>query len=228
MRCKKCGEKWTDGAVKGCPACGSEPVLTDAGIQELVDRATVNGTYWVTPRQVYRELGRKPDSVGLLTVLGLCCTVAAFAFGFAPAFSGPSVPGNGDALTAADCPSGSNIIEGTPQNDVLTGTSGRDCILGYGGDDVLDGLGGDDLLWGGGGSDTLKGGAGNDTLLGGGGPDRIEGGLGNDIIRGGRGPDLIDGGPGDDTIDGGRGDDDIDGGAGRDQVSSSRGNDRIR
>src|SRR6185436_9145818 len=58
------------------------------------------------------------------------------------------------ALTAADCPAGYTIIQGTAGNDTLTGGAGNDCLVGLGGNDVLSGGGGNDFLIGGNGNDT--------------------------------------------------------------------------
>ena len=143
------------------------------------------------------------------------------------------------------CPSGSNVIIGTSNNDNLTGTSGVDCILGKGGQDTINGLGGNDFLSGGDGDDVINGGDGNDTIFGGTGQDRISGGTGsdnlnggdgtdtvngddgNDVISGGEGQDILNGGVGNDTIVGGIGDDTISGGPGNDMLIGGFGNDRL-
>jgi Ca2+-binding RTX toxin-like protein len=131
-------------------------------------------------------------------------------------------------LTVADCPSGYNIIQGTPGPDVLRGTPGNDCILGYGGDDDIDGRGGNDVLIGGPGNDKLVGHGGNDRLYGEDGDDTLIGGAGDDVLMGGAGNDTLSGGAGQDTIAGGSGDDQIDGDAGDDVLSGGAGNDVIR
>ena len=158
------------------------------------------------------------------------------------------------ALTVADCPAGSNIIEGTAADDVLVGTSGSDCILGYDGNDVINGQQGDDLLVGGAGDDTLIGGsgddvmdggdgqdtlsadaghdelwggAGNDTLDGGNGVDTLHGGEGSDVMSGGNGGDTLTGGPGNDVILGGRGADGVQGGEGNDVIIGGNGPDQV-
>ena len=143
----------------------------------------------------------------------------------------------------ACCPAGTNIIRGTPNNDVLNGTAGRDCILGLGGQDTINGLGGDDLIGGGEGNDIISGGDGNDQLWGGTGQDRLTGGLGNDTLDGGDGDDIINAGDGNDVLRGGigqdqlfgenhddqlfgdDGDDTLNGGAGNDALNGGNGND---
>lgn len=139
------------------------------------------------------------------------------------------------AITAADCPPGSNIILGTAGDDTLTGTGGNDCILGLGGNDTINGLGGEDTIDGGLGDDTIDGGnnadtifgsEGNDTIIDGGASgDFIDGGPGDDFINGGNGGDNIVGGDGADTIIGGEGVDTIDGGAGADSIFGGTGSD---
>jgi hypothetical protein len=146
-------------------------------------------------------------------------------------------------LSAADCPPGTNVIQGTAGDDVLFGTNRRDCILGLGGNDVIDGRGGDDFLVGGDGDDTISGSAGgdtifgergNDVLIGEAGPDRLDGGDGDDVLlgedgadtlRGGNGNDLLDGADGSDDLGGGGGDDQLDGGDGADTLAGDEGTD---
>jgi hypothetical protein len=136
--------------------------------------------------------------------------------------------------TAADCPSGSNVITGTPGNDVLVGTSKNDCILGLDGDDRIEGGNGNDTLiggagsddlFGGNGSDVLAGGVGDDVLVGGNGDDDLFGGDGNDVIEAGNGNDVVEGGLCHDTIMGDSGDDELLGNAGADRIEDGRGHD---
>lgn len=138
------------------------------------------------------------------------------------------------ALSAADCPAGSNVITGTPGPDRLNGTLGNDCILGLGGDDIINGRTGQDLLIGGAGNDTLNGElgvdrlygeAGNDQLLGGAGDDTLEGGDGDDTLNGELGDDVLLGGAGDDTLAGDLGEDRLSGGLGNDQLDGGLGAD---
>ncbi|TWC27050.1 hemolysin type calcium-binding protein, partial [Pseudomonas sp. SJZ079] len=64
-----------------------------------------------------------------------------------------------------------NLIVGTPGNDVLNGTAFADEIQGLAGNDSLFGFAGNDVLIGGAGNDLLSGGSGADTMTGGTGDD---------------------------------------------------------
>ncbi|MBI4816238.1 MAG: hypothetical protein HY791_08270 [Deltaproteobacteria bacterium] len=157
--------------------------------------------------------------------------------------------------TPTNCPSGSNVIQGSTGDDVLVGTPADDCILGLSGNDTLSGAGGNDVLVGGPGNDSLQGDDGDDRLLGqagddalegGDGNDQLDGGKGNDVLRGGAGkdvlagaegddvtsgddgPDYVGGGPGNDEVDGGAGDDRLLGGDGDDHLVGGGGNDALR
>jgi hypothetical protein len=125
------------------------------------------------------------------------------------------------------CPSGTNIINGTPNNDVLNGTPGSDCILGRGAQDTINGGGGNDFISGGEGDDVIDGGSGADSIWGGGGQDRLRGGLGNDTIDGGGGDDQCFGGDDDDVLRGGDGQDRLFGENGNDQLFGETGDDRL-
>ncbi len=118
--------------------------------------------------------------------------------------------------SSACCPSGSNIIVGTTNNDVLTGTAAVDCIIAKGGQDTIRGLGGADVINGGDGDDVIEGGEGDDV---------ISGGTGQDILRGQNGLDSIFGNDGDDTCEGGLLSDSIFGGGGNDRIYGQDGND---
>jgi Ca2+-binding RTX toxin-like protein len=142
---------------------------------------------------------------------------------------------------ASCCPTGTNVIAGTSNNDPLNGTSGADCILGKGGQDTINGNGGDDVLSGGDGNDALNGGDGNDRLYGGTGQDTLQGQNGNDTLHGNDGDDICRGGVGTDSLYGGQGqdqlfgedsddslygqdgDDTLNGGAGNDYLEGARG-----
>lgn len=128
---------------------------------------------------------------------------------------------------ASCCPTGTNVILGTSNNDTITGTAGADCILALGGQDTINGGGGDDYISGGDGDDVINGQDGNDHLYGGSGQDIISGGLGNDFIDGGDGDDQLNGDDGDDTINGGLGQNIINGGTGNDFLSGGAGDDQI-
>jgi len=84
----------------------------------------------------------------------------------------------------------SEVIFGSPSEDVLIGTEKNTTI--YAGD-------GDDHLEGGAGDDRLYGEAGNDYIDGGEGDDRLYGGDGNDVLVGGAGRDELYGGAGNNT-----------------------------
>lgn len=131
------------------------------------------------------------------------------------------------ALTAADCPAGYNVIQGTAGPNTLTGTARNDCILGLGGNDVIDGFAGQDVLIGGDGNDTLRGGLGNDTLHGEAGNDTLVGGIGDDVLRGGAGNDDLDGGEGRDELGGDDGNDILAGGLGADLLNGGLGDDQL-
>jgi glycerophosphoryl diester phosphodiesterase len=130
----------------------------------------------------------------------------------------------------------SQLISGTPEDDVLFGTDEADSISGLAGDDIITGRAGDDRLFGASGNDILRGGAdadllnggdGDDNLFGGAGEDTLEGGTGSDNLRGGTDADLLDGGDGDDALFGGDGDDDLEGGAGNDNLFGNGGSDTL-
>jgi hypothetical protein len=111
----------------------------------------------------------------------------------------------------ACCPSGSNVIIGTSNNDNLTGTGGSDCILARGAQDTINGLGGDDYISAGHGDDVVNSGFGNDVVFGGPGQDQLSGGAGNDTLFGDDGDDTLNGGTGADTLRGGQGQDTLNG-----------------
>ncbi len=112
---------------------------------------------------------------------------------------------NGASLSAADVQalvsveSDSEILHGSPGDDLISGSDkhstiygrdGNDTLIGGGGNNQLHGEAGDDLLIGGVGHDTLYGGAGNDTLNGGAGRDVLYGGAGNNTYLMERGSGL--------------------------------------
>jgi hypothetical protein len=167
-------------------------------------------------------------------LLLLCSLLAA---GCAPeAEGGPEVAVTRAELSVADCPAGTNIIQGSNSANTLNGTAGDDCILGYGGSDTINGLGGNDFLIGGLGGDYIYGGDGNDTLHGEDGADRLYGEAGDDslygsnqvdLLYGGDGNDSAHGGAGNDTVEGDLGADVLYGGDGADTMRGGDGNDRI-
>ena len=135
------------------------------------------------------------------------------------------------------CPTGTNIIKGTSNNDTLNGTSGADCILGLGGQDIIKGNAGNDAISGGNGDDDIWGGDGNDWLAGGQGQDKLRGENGNDTLSGGDGDDTCWGGNNDDRLIGGlnqdnlmgeAGNDTLEGNAGFDTMNGGTGNDFLR
>ncbi len=128
----------------------------------------------------------------------------------------------------ACCPTGSNVVLGTSNDDVLFGTSGPDCMLGFGAQDTLLGFGGDDVLSGGEGDDVLRGGSGSDLLEGGNGQDDLFGGAQDDALYGGGGDDLCYGGDGDDLLSGGQGQDELYGDADDDELYGDVGDDTLQ
>lgn len=128
---------------------------------------------------------------------------------------------------AACCPSGTNVIVGTSNNDYLSGTSGSDCILGFGAQDIILGNGGDDYLSGGDGDDVVQGGSGDDFIEGGSGQDQLRGQDGNDAVFGGDGDDLCYGGLGDDWMSGGQGQDKLYADGGADKIYGDDGDDLL-
>jgi uncharacterized repeat protein (TIGR01451 family) len=100
-------------------------------------------------------------------------------------------------------------ITGTNHSDVLNGTPGDDVICGGNGKDTINGGGGNDIIVGGNGKDVLNGNDGNDTILGKNGKDQVTGGLGLDVLNGGNGRDSLNAvdGAGGDILNGGLGKD---------------------
>jgi Ca2+-binding RTX toxin-like protein len=128
---------------------------------------------------------------------------------------------------ASCCPTGTNIIQGTSNNDTLNGTAGSDCILGKGAQDTINGNGGNDYISGGEGNDVINGNAGSDRLYGGSGQDILVGGSENDFLQGGSGDDECRGGLGNDEIRGGEHQDRLFGEAGNDALFGETGDDRL-
>jgi Ca2+-binding RTX toxin-like protein len=126
------------------------------------------------------------------------------------------------------CPSGTNIILGTSNNNTLTGTIGSDCILGRGAQDTINGNGGGDFISGGDGDDIINGGTGNDTIFGGSGQDVVNGNSGTDTLEGGDGNDTVSGGTDADVLRGGQGQDTLAGDDGDDQLFGEVGDDTLR
>ncbi|WP_241151891.1 calcium-binding protein [Pseudomonas viridiflava] len=91
------------------------------------------------------------------------------------------------------------VLAGSPADQMLSGFISNDLIEGGAGDDTLYGAAGKDRLSGEGGADSLYGDEGDDYLDGGSGNDILNGGVGNDMLDGGAGSDRLDGGAGDDT-----------------------------
>ncbi|MDD1443651.1 discoidin domain-containing protein, partial [Dolichospermum sp. ST_sed3] len=147
---------------------------------------------------------------------------------------------------------GSNIINGTPNDDNLIGTPNNDIIIGLAGNDKLDGKAGSDNLQGGKGNDTytvdstgdivtedvnegtdtvrsyitytLGNNLENLTLLGGS-NFNAKGNELNNTLLGNNGNNNLSGGAGNDVLDGGAGNDVLDGGAGNDTAQGGLGND---
>lgn len=162
---------------------------------------------------------------GVLSCMAIAMVTVLFATGCTESVEGARQ--TSAVFGVADCPAGTNVIEGTHGDDELVGTSGPDCIIGHGGDDTISGGAGDDVIAGGDGSDTLYGDQGNDEILGEAGDDTLDGGNGQDLLDGGDGDDTLIGGNGRDTIAGGAGNDVLDGANGSDTLEGGDGNDVI-
>ena len=112
---------------------------------------------------------------------------------------------------------GTDLINGTMQDDDIFGRQGNDLLDGRAGNDLVEGEDGNDIMWGRSGSDSLRGGEGDDVAFGGSGKDFFEGswaagpfGEGDDVAFGGSGNDSFDAvelHAGDDWMVGGSGDD---------------------
>ena len=122
-------------------------------------------------------------------------------------FDNGTVLNANQVLTALNQGNDSEILFGSPNNDVIEGTDKNS------------------VIYGGAGNDTLNGGLGADTLLGENGDDLLDGGLGADTLVGEAGDDVLNGGEGDDTLNGGIGNDTLDGGADNDLMRGGNGND---
>jgi Ca2+-binding RTX toxin-like protein len=115
---------------------------------------------------------------------------------------------------------GTDLINGTIQDDDIFGRQGNDLMNGRAGNDRLEGEDGNDIMWGRSGRDFLVGGEGDDVAFGGSGDDSFSGtsfegpsgegddvafgDSGNDFFRGVEnvaGDDWMVGGPGNDVFD---------------------------
>ncbi|NCC30651.1 MAG: hypothetical protein EOM24_01360, partial [Chloroflexia bacterium] len=100
---------------------------------------------------------------------------------------------NGAALTATEVTSllniesNSEILHGSPGDDLIIGSEKNSTIYGREGNDTLIGGGGNNRLYGETGDDLLEGGTGNDIIYGGEGNDTLIGGAGRDTLYGGSG-----------------------------------------
>jgi Ca2+-binding RTX toxin-like protein len=101
----------------------------------------------------------------------------------------------------------SEIIIGTPDQDIIDGSAGNDTIQGRESTDILCGGPGNDNLQGGTSPDIIFGQAGSDTLSGGFEDDYLNGGSGNDKLYGNEGDDILEGGSGSDYFNCGDGSD---------------------
>ncbi|HND28283.1 MAG TPA: calcium-binding protein, partial [Pseudomonadales bacterium] len=110
-----------------------------------------------------------------------------------------------DVLDKLNIAVGSEILYGSPGNDLLTGTEKSSTLYGREGNDVLTGNAGRDSLYGEAGDDSLDGGTDGDWLYGGDGSDLLSGGTGQDQLIGEAGNDTLAGGADRDTLHGGAG-----------------------
>ncbi len=93
-----------------------------------------------------------------------------------------------------------DVIHGSSDNDNINARSGNDFVFGEDGDDTIQGANNDDQLYGEDGIDVLMGGGENDYLSGGNGNDQLFGGDGDDTLRGGAGANFFNCGGNFDTI----------------------------
>jgi Ca2+-binding RTX toxin-like protein len=105
------------------------------------------------------------------------------------------VLGDGDQPT-----NGSDVILGTPDDDVINAGGGSDVVCGGGGNDRIDLGPGNDRAIAGTGNDVVYGRSGVDRLEGGSGSDRLLSGDHNDKLYGAGGADTLDGGTGSDRL----------------------------
>lgn len=168
------------------------PVIGDTAIEpnELL-QLRVTGTTTPAALSDPADVATIADAVGTGTIVN--------DDGPNPAPPAPNQTCDGLVVTIAGG-SGSQTLNGTPNDDVINAGSG---------DDTINGNGGNDIICGGSGVDLINGGSGNDTLIGGSGADTINGDAGDDGIFGNSGSDSIDGGGDTDTADGGSGTDTI-------------------
>ena len=99
------------------------------------------------------------------------------------------------------CLGASPTIIGSNRSEIINGTPGNDVIMGRMGRDRIRGGGGDDRICGGVGADIIRSGAGRDRLDGGRGADVVRAGADSDSLRGGTGHDILSGGSGVDELD---------------------------
>ncbi len=149
---------------------------------------------------------------GVINTLGISLSdiVSSAAL---PALTLSQILGNGSLQAIA--PVSATVLDladaaATEGSDLLDGSMDNDVIVGLGGDDTINGFDGQDLLFGNDGNDSLLGRVGGDSLIG---------GDGNDWLDAGDDSDILDGGSGDDTLIGGAGEDSLFGGAGVDVAS---------
>ena len=133
--------------------------------------------------------GLNADSVSSLNQLS--GTITSFAWGnFDPAseeFSNVKSVSNFAISYAQFYPVGFELlmeanlaVVATDGSDLINGSTNQDVVYSGPGDDTIFGGDGDDILYGEAGDDYLYGGAGNDELYGGTGADYMEGGTGSD------------------------------------------------
>jgi Ca2+-binding RTX toxin-like protein len=115
---------------------------------------------------------------------------------------------NGAWAARIHCPTapGTNVCNGTFEDDKMLGTAEDDDMFGYLGDDTMFGFSGNDKMIGAPDDDTMSGGSGNDVMDGdftqvpGAGNDNINGDSGHDTIQGFGGADTLKGSSGNDRI----------------------------
>ncbi len=116
----------------------------------------------------------------------------------------------------------SDIVTGSPFDDVIMTLGSNDFITGREGDDLIYGNQAGDLMYGNTGSDTLYGGQDSDVGFGGQGEDIVYGNLGTDVIYGNLADDDLFGGGDNDFLYGGQDSDDLHGNRGNDNLSGGQ------
>lgn len=120
---------------------------------------------------------------------------------------------------------GSDILNGTNEDDLIFALGGSDVVNGKNGNDCIVGGAGSDHLVGGNGADVILGGADSDSIIGNDGADKLYGEAGSDALKGGNQADSLWGGTGSDALQGEGGNDTLIGGSESDAANGNGGTD---